>query len=53
MFLLPPDQSRMIKQTNLSYYSLGIAFQKQIKTIEDQAEKQIKAFEENGEQLTK
>ena len=32
---LPSDQSRMIKQTKFTYSSLGKAFEKQTKTIED------------------
>ena len=35
----------MIEQANFTYSPLGKAFQKQIKTIEDQGEKQIKAFQ--------
>ena len=34
-----------MEQTKFSYSSLGKAFEKQIKTIEDQGEKQIDALE--------
>ena len=37
--ILPPDQSRAIKQANFTNSSLGKAFKKQIKTIEYQGEK--------------
>ena len=40
----------MIQQTN--YSSLGKAFEKQIKTIEDQREKQIKAIQNQGQVKT-
>ena len=36
----------MVEQAKFKYSSLGEAFEKQIKTIEDQGEKQIKALEE-------
>ena len=44
--ILPLDQRRVIEQTKFIYSSLGKGFEKQIKTIEDQGEKQIKALEE-------
>ena len=44
--ILPPDQRRVIEQTKFIYSSLGKGFEKQIKTIEDQGEKQIKALKE-------
>ena len=34
-----------------TYSPLGKAFEKQIKAIEDQGEKQVKAFEEHRKQL--
>ena len=38
---IPPlDQRRVIEQTKFTYCPLGKAFEKQIKTIEDQGEKQ-------------
>ena len=42
----PLDQKRVIEQTKFIYSSLGKGFENQIKTIEDQGEKQIKALEE-------
>ena len=38
----------MIELTKFTYSSLGKAFQKQIKTIEDQGEEQIKAIQNQG-----
>ena len=37
--ILPPDQSRAIKQAKFTYSPLGKAFKKQIKTIEYQGKK--------------
>ena len=45
--ILPSDQRRVIEQTK------GKVFEKQIETIEDQREKQIKALEEHKKQLVK
>ena len=45
---MPSDPSRIIEQAKFTYSPLGKAFQKQIKTIEDQGENHIKAFEEHG-----
>ena len=45
------DQSRIMEQAKFTYYLLGKAFKTQIKKIEDQVEKQIKALEEHGKQL--
>ena len=39
--ILPSDQSRIIEQAKFTYSPLGKAFEKQIKTIEDQGIKQI------------
>ena len=52
--LLPADQSRIIEQTKFTYSPLGKAFEKQIKTIEEQGIKQVEALkalkpEENQE----
>ena len=49
--ILPSNQRQIIKQANFTYSPRGKAFEKQIKTIEDQGEKEIKAFEEHGKQL--
>ena len=42
--ILPSNQKQMIGQAKLTYSPLGKAFEKQIKTIEDQREKQIEAL---------
>ena len=41
----------MIKQANFPYSLLGKMFEKQIKTIEIQGEKEVKVIEEHGKQL--
>ena len=43
--ILPFNQQQMIEQAKFAYYPLGKAFEKQIKRIEDQREKQIKAIQ--------
>ena len=40
--ILPSNQQWIIEQARYTYSPLGKAFEKQIKTIEDQEEKQIK-----------
>ena len=42
--LLPSDQQQIIEQTKFTYSPLGKAFDKQIKTIEDQGKKQVDAL---------
>ena len=42
----------MIEQAKFTYSPLGKAFQKQIKTIEDQGEKQAKAIQNQGQVKT-
>ena len=37
--ILPPDQRKVVEQPKFTYYPPGKAFEKQIKTIEDQGEK--------------
>ena len=51
--MLPSNQSQLIQPAKFTiYYShLAISFEKQIKTIEDQVRKQIKAIEKHGKQL--
>ena len=44
--VLPATQKRVIELAKFTYYPLDKAFEKQIKAIEDQEEKQIKAFKE-------
>ena len=43
--LLPSNQRQIIEQAKFTYSPLGKAFEKQIKTIEDQGNKQVEAFE--------
>ena len=40
--ILPSNQQQIITQAKFTYSPLGKAFEKQIKTIEDQGNKQIK-----------
>ena len=40
-----------MEHAKFTFYSLGKAFEKQIKAIKDQAEKQIKAINDNKKQL--
>ena len=42
--ILPSNQQKVIKQTKFTYSTLGKAFEKQIKTIEDQGKKQSDAL---------
>ena len=42
--ILPSTQQQIIKQTKFTYSPLGRAFDKQIKTIEDQGKKQVDAL---------
>ena len=43
--ILLSDQKRIIEQAKFTYSPLGKAFEKRIKTIENQGEKQIIALE--------
>ena len=43
--ILPSNQQQIIAQAKFTYSPLGKAFEKQIKTIEDQGEKQIKTIQ--------
>ena len=47
-YILPSNQQQIIEQTKFTYSSLRKAFVKEIKTIEDQREKQIKAIQDQG-----
>ena len=49
--ILPSDQKQIIEQAKFTYSPLRKAFEKQIKTIEDQGEKQVIAIEGNKKQL--
>ena len=42
---MPSDQSRIIEQARFTYSPLGKAFEKQIKTVEEQGKKQVEALE--------
>ena len=42
--ILPANQQQIIEQTKLTYSPLGKAFDKQIKTIEDEGKKQVDAL---------
>ena len=44
--ILPFNQQQIIEQARFTYSPLGKAFEKQIKTIEDQGKKQVKALED-------
>ena len=43
--ILPSNQQQIIEQAKFTYSPLGKAFEKQIKTIEDQGKKQVNALE--------
>ena len=43
-YILPSNQQQIIEQAKFTYSPLGKAFEKQIKTIEDQEEKQVATF---------
>ena len=48
--ILSPNQRRVIEQDKFTYSPLEKAFEKQMKTIENQGEKQIYAIEEHRKQ---
>ena len=50
---LPSNQQQIIEQTKFTYSPLGKAFDKQIKTIEDQGKKQVDALEKLKPEKTK
>ena len=45
--ILPLNQQQIIQQAKFTYSPLGKAFEKQIKTIEDQGKTQVKAIQDN------
>ena len=45
--ILPSNQQQIIQQAKFNYSPLGKAIEKQIKTIEDQGNKQVKAIQDN------
>ena len=49
--ILSSDQERITEKAKFKYFPLGKAFENQIKIIENQGEKQIKAAEENKKKL--
>ena len=42
--ILPSNQQQITEQAKFTYFPLGKGFEKQIKTIEDQEEKQVEAL---------
>ena len=44
--ILPSNQKQIIQQAKFTYSPLGKAFEKQIKTTEDQGRKQVKAIQD-------
>ena len=44
--ILPSNQQQIIKQAEFTYSPLGKNFEKQIKTIEDQEQKQVDALKD-------
>ena len=44
--ILPSNQQQIIEQAKFTYSPLGKAFEKQMKTIEDQGKKQVKAIQD-------
>ena len=53
-YILPSNQQQIIEQARFTYSPLGKAFEKQIKTIEDQGKKQVDALNtlKSNNQLT-
>ena len=49
--IVPSDQSKVMEQAKFTYSPLGQALEKQIKTIEDQGEKETKVIKGNRKQL--
>ena len=50
--ILPSNQKQIIQQAKFTYSPFGKAFKKQIKTIEDQGEKQVEALQDNKRELS-
>ena len=44
--ILPSNQQQIIEQDKFTYSPLGKAFEKQVKTVEDQGQKQINALKD-------
>ena len=51
--ILPSNQQQIIQQAKFAYSPLGKALEKQIKTIEDQGKKQVKAIQDNKQLVNK
>ena len=51
--ILPSNQKQIIEQAKFTYSPLGKAFEKQIKTVEDQGEKQVEALKDLKENKEK
>ena len=49
---MPSNQKQIIEQARFTYSPLRKAFRKEIKTIEDQGEKQIKAIQNRRQSKT-
>ena len=45
--ILPSNEQQIIQQAKFAHSPFGKAFEKQIKTIEDQGKKQVKAIQDN------
>ena len=45
--ILSSNQQQLIQQAKFNYSPLGKALEKQVKTIKDQGEKQVKAIQDN------
>ena len=50
--ILPSNQQQIIEQAKFTYSPLGKAFEKQIKTIKDQGEKQVDALKSDDNKIT-
>ena len=50
--ILPSNQQQIIQQAKFTYSPLGKAFEKQIKTIEDQGKKQVDALKTSHKKLS-
>ena len=51
--ILPSNQQQIIQEAKFNYSPLGKALEKQIKTIEDQGKKQVKAIQDNNQLVNK
>ena len=49
---MPSNQKQIIEQARFTYSPLRKAFRKEIKTVEDQGEKQIKAIQNHRKSKT-